>query len=45
MKVFNIISLIISLISILGIMSLSIYEINVNQVLGQTNISNNMTDL
>lgn len=34
------INLIIPFISIVGIMSLSIYEINVNQVLGQTNDSN-----
>jgi hypothetical protein len=36
MKVFNIISLVISFITILGL-SFSISEINVNQVLGQTN--------
>ncbi len=43
MKALNMISLIIPLISIIGIMSLSIYGINVKQVFGQTNISNNMT--
>jgi hypothetical protein len=36
MKAFNIISLVISFITILGL-SFSIHEINVNQVLGQTN--------
>ncbi|HET9807646.1 MAG TPA: hypothetical protein VFP49_12110 [Nitrososphaeraceae archaeon] len=44
MKIFNILNLIISLIAIFG-MSLSIYEINVNQVSGQTNDNLNMTSL
>jgi len=46
MKIFNNVSLIISLIAIVG-MSLSIYEINVNQVSGQTNnnLNSNITSI
>src|SRR5215213_9445391 len=46
MKIFNNVSLIISLIAIVG-MSLSIYEINVNQVSGQTNnnLNSNITNI
>jgi len=46
MKIFNNVSLIISLIAFVG-MSLSIYEINVNQVSGQTNnnLNSNITNI
>ena len=41
MKSFRIISLIIPLIAIIGIMSLIIYDISINQVFAQTNDSDN----
>ena len=43
MKSLKIISLMIPLIAIIGIMSFVIYDININQVFGQTNKSNNKT--
>ena len=43
MKSFRIISLIIPLISIIGIMSLIVYDISINQVFAQTNDSDNKT--
>jgi hypothetical protein len=44
MKSLKIISLMIPLIAIIGIMSFAINDININQVFGQTNDSNNKTD-
>ena len=41
MKSFRIISLIIPLIAIIGIMSLIVYDISINQVFAQTNDSDN----
>ena len=43
MKSFRIISLIIPLIAIIGIMSLIVYDISINQVFAQTNDSDNKT--
>jgi hypothetical protein len=42
-KSLMVISLIIPLIAIIGIMSFAIYDININQVFGQTNNSDNKT--